>query len=58
MREISKREITREEAKQLIENKSLGPFDDFTSKKTQRPFSSSLYLKKNESVGYKFAKKS
>jgi len=57
MREISKREITREEANQLIEKKSLGPFDDFISKKTQRPFSSSLYLKKNESVGYKFAKR-
>jgi DNA topoisomerase-3 len=57
MREISKRVITREEANQLIEKKSLGPFDDFISKKTQKPFSSSLYLKKNESVGYKFAKR-
>jgi hypothetical protein len=57
MREISKRVITREEANQLIEKKSLGPFDDFISKKTKKPFSSSLYLKKNESVGYKFAKR-
>ena len=57
MREISKREITREEAKELIEKKSLGPFDNFLSKKTQKPFASSLYLKKNESVGYKFAKR-
>jgi hypothetical protein len=57
MREISKRVITREEAKELIEKKSLGPFDDFLSKKTQKPFTSSLYLKKNESVGYKFAKR-
>ena len=57
MREISKRVITREEAKELIEKKSVGPFDDFLSKKTQKPFASSLYLKKNESVGYKFAKR-
>ena len=56
-REISKREITREEAKILIEKKELGPFDDFKAKKTGKDFSSSLYIKKNESIGYKFAKK-
>lgn len=57
MREISKRVLTREEANQLIEKKAVGPFDDFIAKKSQKPFSSSLYLKKNESVGYKFAKR-
>ena len=57
LREISKREITREEAKQLIETNSLGPFQDFKSKKTGNPFAASLYLKKNESIGYRFAKK-
>ena len=55
---ISKRDITREEAKTLIETGSVGPFDDFISKKTNNPFSASLYLKKNQSVGYKFAKRS
>jgi|MDTC01.3.fsa_nt_gb DNA topoisomerase-3 len=56
-REISKREITREEAKTLIEKREIGPFDDFLSKKTGRPFSAILYLKKNESIGYRFAKR-
>ena len=55
---ISKRDITREEAKLLVESKNLGPFDDFTSKKTGNPFAASLYLRKNESVAYKFAKRS
>ena len=55
---ISKRDITRDEAKALIETKNLGPFDDFTSKKTGNPFAASLYLRKNESVAYKFAKRS
>ena len=53
---ISKRDITREEAKTLIETGSLGPFD-FVSKKTNNPFSATLYLKKNQSIGYKFAKR-
>ena len=57
-RTISKRDITREEAKTLIETRNLGPFDDFTSKKTGNPFAASLYLRKNESVAYKFAKRS
>ena len=43
---ISKRDITREEAKTLIETGSVGPFDDFISKKTNNPFSASLYLKR------------
>ena len=57
LREISKREITRDEAKVLIEKREIGPYDDFISKKTEREFSSKLYLKKNESIGYKFAKR-
>jgi DNA topoisomerase-3 len=57
-RNISKRDLTRGEAKSLIEERSFGPVDDFTSKKTGNPFAASLYLKKNESVGYKFAKRS
>lgn len=56
-REISKREITRDEAKVLIEKKEIGPFDNFISKKTNREFASKIYLKKNESIGYKFAKR-
>ena len=56
-REISKREITREEAKQLIEKGEVGPFDDFVAKKTGNNFSAVLFLKKNQSVGYRFAKK-
>ena len=57
LREISKRTITREEAKTLIEKREVGPFDDFISKKTNREFSATLYLKKNESIGYRFAKR-
>ncbi len=56
LREISKRTITRDEAKNLIENRKIGPFDDFTSK-GGKPFSATLYLKGNESIGYRFAKK-
>jgi len=56
-REISGREITRDEVKLLIEKGEVGPFDDFVSKKTGKNFTSVLYLKKNQSVGYKFAKK-
>ncbi len=56
-REISKREITREEAKNLIEKGQIGPFDDFIAKKTGNNFSATLYLKKNQSIGYRFAKK-
>jgi hypothetical protein len=54
---MSKRDISREEAKTLVEAKEVGPFDDFISKKTGNPFTSILYLKKNEAVAYKFAKK-
>ena len=57
-RQVSGREITRDEAKTLIENNELGPFDNFISKKTSNPFSSLLYLKKNEAIGYRFAKQS
>ena len=57
-REMSKREITREEAKTLIEKGEIGPFDDFISKKTNKNFTAILYLKNNQSVGYKFANKS
>ena len=56
LREISKRTITRDEAKTLIETGKLGPFDDFTSK-AGKPFSASLYLKRDGNIGYRFAKK-
>ena len=56
-REMSSREITRDEAKTLIEKGEIGPFDDFISKKSGKNFTSILYLKKNQAVGYKFAKK-
>ena len=56
-REMSGREITREEAKLLIEGKEIGPYDDFVSKRTGNSFSAILYMKKNNSVGYKFGKK-
>jgi len=54
---MSKREITRTEAKQLIEKGEIGPFEDFISKKTNKNFTAILYMRKNYSVGYKFAKK-
>ena len=56
LREVSKRTITREEAKTMVENRKIGPFDDFTSK-AGKPFSASLYLKGDENVGYRFAKR-
>ncbi len=56
-REISKREITREEAKKLIEDGEIGPFDDLIAKKTGNPYTAILWLKKNERVGYRFAKR-
>ncbi|MGA0330943.1 MAG: DNA topoisomerase [Candidatus Poseidoniaceae archaeon] len=56
-REISKREITREEAKQMIEKGEIGPFDDLIAKKTGNPYTAVLWLKKNEQVGYRFAKR-
>ena len=56
LREVSKRTITREEAKTLVENKKIGPFEDFTSK-AGKPFTATLYMKGNESIGYRFAKR-
>ncbi|CAI8302129.1 MAG: DNA topoisomerase 3 [Candidatus Poseidoniaceae archaeon] len=56
-REISKREITREEAKILIEKGEIGPFDDLIAKKSGNPYTAILWLKKNERVGYRFAKR-
>ncbi len=56
-REISKREITREEAKQIIEKGEIGPFDDLIARKTGNPYTAVLWLKKNEQVGYRFAKR-
>lgn len=58
LRSMSNHDITREEAKTLVEKGTIGPFDDFVSKKSGKPFTALLYLKKNQSVGYKFAKKS
>ena len=57
-REISKREITREEAKELVEKRKIGPFEDLLSKKTGKPFTAILYLKANQQIGYRFAKRS
>ena len=56
LREISKRTITREEAKTLVEKGKIGPFEDFTSK-SGKPFTAILYLKKDGNIGYRFAKK-
>ncbi len=56
LREVSKRTITRDEAKVLVENGKVGPFDDFTSK-AGKPFTAVLYLKKDGKLGYRFAKK-
>jgi len=55
-REMSKRVISRAEAKEIVEGKTVGPFEDFVSRKTGNPFSAQLYLKSNERVGYKFGK--
>ena len=56
LREISKRTISRDEAKELVEKGKIGPFEDFTSK-AGKPFTAVLYLKKDGRIGYRFAKK-
>ena len=56
-REISKREITREEAKELIEKGQIGPFDDLIAKKTGNPYTEILYFQKNQRIGDRFAKR-
>ena len=55
-REISKRELTREEAATLITEGQVGPFSDLISKKGN-PFTAILYLNKAQQVRYRFAKK-
>ena len=44
-------------AKQMIEKGEIGPFDDLIAKKTGNPYTAILWLKKNERVGYRFAKR-
>ena len=56
LREVSKRTISREEAKELVEKGKVGPFDDFISK-AGKPFTAILYMKKDGKIGYRFAKK-
>ena len=51
------RELTREEAKTLIEKGEVGPFDDLIAKKTGNPYTAILYMKKNQRIGYRFAKR-
>ncbi len=55
-RSLSKRELRREEAALLIANGEAGPWEDFISKKGN-PFTATLYLKRNERVGYRFPKR-
>ena len=56
-RELSKRAISREEATELVEKKKVGPFEDFISRKAGKPFTATLYIKGNESIGYRFTKR-
>lgn len=56
-RSPSGRELSRAEAAELVTEREVGPWDDFVSKRTGRAFSATLYLKKNEQVGYRFAKR-
>ena len=37
--------------------KDIGPFDDLIAKKTGNPYTAILYLKKNQRIGYRFAKR-
>lgn len=53
-REICKRELTREEAKLLFENKETPVLDGFISK-AGKPFSAQLYLKRTGRHGFRFA---
>ena len=52
-RNLCKRELTRSEAAILIARGEVGPFEDFTSK-NNKPFTASIFLKKNGKPGYKF----
>jgi len=52
-RTVSSRELTRDEAKILIEKKKVGPLEGFTSKKGNL-FNSKLTLKRNGRIGYQF----
>lgn len=55
-RELCKRELTRKEAKTMIENGEVGPFSDLISKKGN-PFTAVVYLNKAEQARYRFAKR-
>ena len=52
-RTLCKRELSRSEAAILISRGEVGPFEDFTSK-NNKPFTASVFLKKNGKAGYKF----
>ncbi len=55
-REVGGREISRDEAKTIIEEGQGGPFE-LISKKTGKPYTAILFLKSNGRYGYRFAKK-
>ena len=50
------KELTRKEAKTMIENGEVGPFSDLISKKGN-PFTAVVYLNKAEQARYRFAKR-
>ena len=52
-RTLCKRELTRSEAAVLVARGEVGPFEDLTSK-NNKPFTASIFLKKNGKPGYKF----
>ena len=53
-RQLSKRTLTREEAKVLIETGEVGPFHDFKSRKTGKPFSAKLVMDRGKAK-FRFA---
>ena len=55
-RQLSKRTLTREEAKVLIETGEVGPFHDFKSRKTGKPFSAKLVMDRGKAK-FRFAKR-
>jgi DNA topoisomerase-3 len=55
-REICKRELTREEADALFNKKETAILENFTSR-AGKPFSASLYVKKNGRHGFRFGAK-
>ena len=53
-RDVLGREMTREDVKDYIQDGHTEILDGFISRRSQRPFRATLYMKKNGKHGFKF----